>query len=139
MTGDDWQIDQGDNSHKRMTGDSWQTDHGDNSQCRETGFSSNRCSGRLGPKANLLIYEVVQVGRHEEHLLLQKKKMRNKQERTKEFKQRAGTGIWHCETPKDAQRQQHKNVTRNMLEVVTVRKDNISRLVAEYLVGEFMR
>jgi hypothetical protein len=26
-----------------------------------------------------------------------------------------------------------------LLEVVTVRKDNISRLVAEYLVGGFMR
>jgi hypothetical protein len=27
----------------------------------------------------------------------------------------------------------------SMLEVITVRKDNISRLVAEYLVGGFMR
>jgi hypothetical protein len=39
--------------------------------------------------------------------------MRNKQERTKEFKQQAGTGIWHCDMPKDAQKQQHKKVARN--------------------------
>ena len=39
--------------------------------------------------------------------------MRNKQERTKEFKQQAGTGIWHCDMPKDAQKQQHKKVATN--------------------------
>ena len=27
--------------------------------------------------------------------------------------QRAGTGIWHCNTPKNVQRQQHKKVARN--------------------------
>ncbi len=60
MTGDDWQINHGDNSHKRMTGDNWQNNHRDDSQCWETGSSYNRCSGRLGPKANLLNYEAVQ-------------------------------------------------------------------------------
>jgi hypothetical protein len=95
-----------------MTGENWQNDHGDNSQCRETGLSCDRCSGRLGPKANLLVYEVVQGGYHEEHLLLQENTMRNKQERTKEFKQQAGPGIWRCGTPKDAQKQQHKKVAR---------------------------
>jgi hypothetical protein len=38
-----WQIDHGDNSHKRMTGDNWQNDHGNNSQCQETGSCYNRC------------------------------------------------------------------------------------------------
>ncbi len=27
--------------------------------------------------------------------------------------QRAGTGIWHCNTPKNTQKQQHKKVARN--------------------------
>ncbi len=71
MTGDDWQIDHGNNSHKRMTGDNCQNDHGDNTQCLESGSSSNRCYGRLGPNANLHVYQVVQGGRHEERLLLQ--------------------------------------------------------------------
>jgi hypothetical protein len=31
MTGDDWQIDHGDNSHKKMTGGNWQNNHGDDS------------------------------------------------------------------------------------------------------------
>jgi hypothetical protein len=101
MTGDNWQIDHGDNSHKRMTGDNWQKDHGDDSQCRETGLCCNKCSGRLGPKANLLIYEVVQGGCHEEHLLLQENIMRNKQERTREVNQQAGIGIWHGDMPKN--------------------------------------
>jgi hypothetical protein len=39
--------------------------------------------------------------------------MRNKQERTKEFTQQAGTGIWHCDMPKNVQKQQCKKVTRN--------------------------
>ena len=39
--------------------------------------------------------------------------MRNKQESTKELKQQAGTGIWHCDTPMNAQKQQHKKVARN--------------------------
>jgi hypothetical protein len=68
---------------------------------------------KMGPKANLLIYEVVQAGHQEEHLLLQENIMRSKEERTKEFNQQAGTGIWHCDTLKDAQKQQHKKVTRN--------------------------
>ena len=92
----------------------------------------------MGPKANLLIYEVVQGKHHEvsldwpkgletrvfqaytgsvsasqERLLLQENIMRNKQERTKEFNQQAGTGIWHCDTPKNAQKLQHKTVARN--------------------------
>jgi hypothetical protein len=101
MTGDNWQYDHGDNSYKRMTGDNQQNDHGDDSQCRETGSCCNRCSGRLRPKANLLIYEVVQGGFHEGRLLLQENIMRRKQERTKEFKQWAGVGIWRCDTPKN--------------------------------------
>ncbi len=39
--------------------------------------------------------------------------MRNQQERTKEFKQQAGTGIWHHDMPKNTQKQQHKKVARN--------------------------
>jgi hypothetical protein len=37
VTGDDWQYDHGDDSHKKMTGDNWQIDHGDNSHKRMTG------------------------------------------------------------------------------------------------------
>jgi hypothetical protein len=55
MIGDNWPINHGDNSHKRMTGDVWKNDHGDDSQCLETGSCCNRCSGRLGPTANLLV------------------------------------------------------------------------------------
>jgi hypothetical protein len=58
-------------------------------------------------------FEVVQGGHHEECLLLQENIMRKKQERTKEFKQQAVTGIWHCNTPKNVQKQQHKKVARN--------------------------
>jgi hypothetical protein len=65
VTGDIWQNDHGDNSSKKMTGCNWKNDHGDNSKCQEAGLSCNRCSRRLGPKANLLIYEVVQGRRHE--------------------------------------------------------------------------
>ncbi len=39
--------------------------------------------------------------------------MRNKQESTKELKQQAGTGIWHCDTPMNAQKQQHNGIARN--------------------------
>jgi hypothetical protein len=60
MTGDNLRNDHGDNSHKKMTGDDLQNVHGDNSQYWESGSSCNRCSKRLGPKANLLIYEIVQ-------------------------------------------------------------------------------
>jgi hypothetical protein len=63
--------------------DNWQNDHGDNSQCRETGSCCDRCSGRLGPKAKLLMYEIVQGGHHEERLLLQESI-----KRTKEFKKK---------------------------------------------------
>jgi hypothetical protein len=38
--------------------------------------------------------------------------MRNKQERTKEFKQQAGPGIWHCDTPRKAQKQYYKKVAK---------------------------
>jgi hypothetical protein len=113
VKGDNWQIDHRDNSHKKMTGDNWQNNHGDVSQCREIGLSCDRCSGRLGPKANLLIYEVVQGERHEEPLLLHENIMRNKQERTNKFKQQAGTGIWHRNRLKSTQKQQHKKVARN--------------------------
>jgi hypothetical protein len=41
------------------------------------------CSGRLGPKAKLLMCEVVQGGHHEERLLLQESI-----KRTKEFKKK---------------------------------------------------
>ncbi len=36
VTGDNWQYDHGDNSHKKMTGDNWQNNHRDDSECRET-------------------------------------------------------------------------------------------------------
>jgi hypothetical protein len=36
VTGDNWQYDNGDNSHKKMTGDDWQIDHGDSSHKRMT-------------------------------------------------------------------------------------------------------
>ncbi len=138
MTRDNWQNNHGNNSHKKMTRDNWQNDHGNNSQCRETGLSCNRCSRRLGPKANLLIYEVVQGKHHEvsldwpkgletrvfqayrgsvsdsqECLLLQENIVRNKQERTKNFKQQAGTGIWRCDMPRKVQKQHYKKVTKN--------------------------
>ncbi len=113
MTGNNWQIDHGNNSHKRVTGDNWQNDHGDDSQCWETGSSCNRYSVRLGPKAKLLLYVLVQGGHHEERLLLQKNIMRKKQERTKEFRQQAENGIWRCDMLKDAQKQQHKKVAWN--------------------------
>jgi hypothetical protein len=54
VTGDKWQNDHGDASHKKMTGDDWQNDHGDNSQGRETGSSCNKCSKRLKFKKNQL-------------------------------------------------------------------------------------
>jgi hypothetical protein len=76
-------YDHKDNSHKRMTGDNWQNNQGDDSQCWETGSCCNRCSGRLGPNAKLLMYEVVQGGRHEECLQLQESI-----KRTKEFKEK---------------------------------------------------
>ncbi len=81
VTGDNWQYDHGGDSHKTMTGDNWQNDHGDDSQCRETGSCCNRRSERLGPKAKLLMYEVVQGGRHEKRLLLHESI-----KRTKKFK-----------------------------------------------------
>ncbi len=65
MTGDNRLNDHEDNSHKKMTGDNWQNDHGDNSQCQETGSNCDRCSRRLRPKTNLLIYEVVKGILHE--------------------------------------------------------------------------
>ncbi len=137
MTGDNWQNDHGDNSHNKMTGDNWQNDHEDNRQCQETGSSCNRCSRRLGPKENLLIYEVVQ-GKHceesldwpkgletrvfqayrgsvsdsQEYLLLQEVIMRNEQKRAKEFKQQADIGIQHRDTPKKAQKQHYKKVAK---------------------------
>jgi hypothetical protein len=37
VTGDNWQYDHGDKSHKRVTGDTWQYDHGDNSPKGTTG------------------------------------------------------------------------------------------------------
>jgi hypothetical protein len=38
--------------------------------------------------------------------------MRNKQEKTKEFKQQSGTGIWHGDTPRKAQKQHYKKVAK---------------------------
>ncbi len=112
---------------KKMTGDNWQKVHGDNSQCQETRSSCNICSRRLGSKTNLLIYEVVHGGHHEvsldfpkeletrvfqayrgsvsdsqERLLLQENIMRDKKERTKEFNQQTGTGIWCPDMPRKA-------------------------------------
>jgi hypothetical protein len=39
--------------------------------------------------------------------------MRNKQERTKEFKQQAGTGICCCDMPRKAQKQHYKKVAKH--------------------------
>ncbi len=88
VTGDEWQNDHGDNSHKRMTGDIWQNDHGDNSQCRETGSYCDRCSGRLGPKAF------------------------TRTERTQKFKKNQLKSIWCCDTKKKAQKQYCKKVAK---------------------------
>ncbi len=68
-----------------MAGDNWQNNHGDNSQCQETQLCCNRCSERLGPNAKLLMYEVVQGGRHGEHLLLQESIKRTKEFRKKQL------------------------------------------------------
>jgi hypothetical protein len=81
VTGDKWQNDHGDTSHKKMTGDNWQNDHGDNSQGRETGSSCNRCSRRLGPKAF------------------------TRTERAQKFKKKQLRGIWCRDTTKKAQKQ----------------------------------
>jgi hypothetical protein len=89
VSGDKWQNDHGDASHKRMTGDDWQNDHGDDNQGRETGSSYNRCSRRLGPKSF------------------------NRTERTQKFNKNQLRGIWHHGTPKNTQKQQHKKVARN--------------------------
>jgi hypothetical protein len=40
---------------------------------------------KIGTKGKPAYYEIVQIGHHEERLLLQENIMRNKQERTKEF------------------------------------------------------
>jgi hypothetical protein len=53
-----------------MTGDNWKNNCGDDSQCQETGSSWDRCSERLGLKAKLIIYGVVQGGGCEERLLI---------------------------------------------------------------------
>jgi hypothetical protein len=37
VTGEKWQTDHGEASHKKMTGDDWKNDHDSNSQGRETG------------------------------------------------------------------------------------------------------
>ncbi len=81
VTGDKWQNDNREASHKKMTGDDWQNDYGDGSQGRETGSSCNRCSRRLGPKAF------------------------TRTERTQNFKKNQLRGIWHCDTTKKAQKQ----------------------------------
>jgi hypothetical protein len=88
VTGDKWQNDHGDASHKKMTEDNWQNDHGDDSQGRETGSSCNRCSGRLAPKAF------------------------TRTERTQKFKKNQLRGIWCCDTTKKAQKQYCKKVAK---------------------------
>jgi hypothetical protein len=88
VTGDEWQDDHGDASHKKMTGDDWQNDHGDGSQGRETGSSCNRHSRRLGPKAF------------------------TRMESTQKFKKNQLRGIWHCDTTKKAQKQYCKKVAK---------------------------
>jgi hypothetical protein len=79
VTGEEWQNDHGDTSHKKMTGDNWQNDHGDDSQGWETGLSCNRSSRRLGPKASI------------------------RTERTQKFKKNQLRGIWHRDLTKNAQ------------------------------------
>jgi hypothetical protein len=89
VTGDKWQNDHGDTSHKKMTGDNWHNDHGDDSQGRETGSScNNRCSRRLTPKAF------------------------TRTERTQKFKKNQLRGIWCCDTTKKSQKQYCKKVTK---------------------------
>jgi hypothetical protein len=88
VTGDKWQNDHGDASHKKMTGDNWQNDLGDNSQGRETGSSCNRCSRRLGPKAF------------------------TRTDITQKFKKNQLRGIWYRDTTKKAQKQFCKKVAK---------------------------
>jgi hypothetical protein len=54
----------------------------------------------------------VSVEDSQKHLVLQEIITRNKQERTKEFKQQAGTGIWHPDMPRKAQKQHYKKVAK---------------------------
>jgi hypothetical protein len=88
VTGDKWQNDHGDTTHKKMTGDNWLNDHGDNSQGQETGSSCNRCSRRLGPKAF------------------------TRTERNQKFKKNHLRSIWCCDTTKKAQKQYWKKVAK---------------------------
>jgi hypothetical protein len=88
VTGDGWQNDHRDTSHKKMTGDNWQNDHGDYSQGRETGSSCNRCSRQLGLKAF------------------------TRTERTQKFKKNQLRGIWCCDTTKKAQKRYCKKVAK---------------------------
>ncbi len=88
MTGDNWQNDHGDASHKKMTGDNWQNDHGDNTQGQETGSSCNRCSRKLGPKAF------------------------TRTERTQKFKKNRLRGVRHRDTTKKAQKQYCKKIAK---------------------------
>jgi hypothetical protein len=88
MTGDDWQNNYGNTSHKKMTGDNWQNDHGDNSQGRETGLSCNRCCRRLGLKAF------------------------TRTERTQKFKKNQLRGIRCRDRTKKAQKQYCKKVDK---------------------------
>jgi hypothetical protein len=88
VTGDKWQNDHGDTSHKKMTRDNWQNDHVDDSQGQETGSSCNKCSRRLGPKAFTIT------------------------ERTQKFNNNQLRGIWCCDTTKKAQKQYCKKVAK---------------------------
>jgi hypothetical protein len=88
VTGDKWQNDHGDISHKKMTGVDWQNDRGDDSQGQETGSSCNRCSRRLGPKSY------------------------TRTERTQKFKKNQLRGILRGDMTKKAQKQYCKKVAK---------------------------
>jgi hypothetical protein len=88
VTGDEWQNDHGDTSHKKTTGDNWQNDHRDDSQGWETGSSCNICSRRLGPKAF------------------------TRTKGTQKFKKNLLRGIWCRDTMKKAQKQYYKKVAK---------------------------
>jgi hypothetical protein len=88
VTGDEWQNDHGDTSHRKIMGDDWQNDHRGNSQGWEPGSSCNRCSIRLGPKTF------------------------TRTERTQKFKKNQLRGIWCHDMTKKAQKQYCKKVAK---------------------------
>jgi hypothetical protein len=52
VTGDNWQNNNGDDSHKKMTGDNWQIDHGDNNHKKMTGGNWQNNHGDDSPTSS---------------------------------------------------------------------------------------